>query len=50
MGWERVERVGAFTHQLNEALGHLMGRLNTALRPEGPQLESHHFHCFQIKI
>lgn len=30
--WERVKRARAFTHWLNEPLGHLMGRLNT-----GPQ-------------
>lgn len=32
MRQKRVEREGALTHQLNEALGHLIGRLNT-----GPQ-------------
>lgn len=45
-----VRRLEVFAHWLSKALGALNGDAELVHWPEGPQLESHHFHCFQIKI
>lgn len=47
---ERSEKAGGVCSLTQQSFGALNGDTELVHWPEGPQLESHHFHCFQIKI